>query len=394
MRIYARNGMWYVETSLDGARKRLSTGVTASRPKIEAQAAAHDVVRRLLLTERCDAQVARAVGVALNLSEALERQLVHHWSRARDVRPMSLMVRKLEREIGHWLVREVDYSKLRNLSDGWLKDGLRPATVNRRMSALKVVLRECLNRGEIPGLPGFPRTLPEDNVRERYLSAEEEARVMEYLKRMSMAQLYTPDGGTDWSYLRLLVPFLIETGLRLSEALSLEDVRDNRIHLRSGTTKSGKARVVPLTPKAARIAPQLVQHPLHRKITLGKLQHYWGRVRRSCGVQDVNLHILRHTCASRLLAAGVDLYTVKEWLGHSSVKVTERYAHLEQGRLERAAELLANVPRAQPHLGTQSFRDGEESLTFGTPDGAKLLNLQGFDGAKGETRSSGDESDQ
>ena len=43
---------------------------------------------------------------------------------------------------------------------------------------------------------------------------------------------------------------------------------------------------------------------------------------------EVTLHVLRHTCASRLVQRSVPIYTVSKWLGHSSVKVTERYAKL------------------------------------------------------------------
>jgi len=52
------------------------------------------------------------------------------------------------------------------------------------------------------------------------------------------------------------------------------------------------------------------------------------------------LHALRHSCASRLVNAGIDLYVVKEWLGHSSIQITERYAHLNPTKLAQAAEAL------------------------------------------------------
>lgn len=52
------------------------------------------------------------------------------------------------------------------------------------------------------------------------------------------------------------------------------------------------------------------------------------------------IHALRHTCASRLVNAGVDLYVVKEWLGHSSIQMTEKYAHLNPDKLVHAANVL------------------------------------------------------
>ena len=65
---------------------------------------------------------------------------------------------------------------------------------------------------------------------------------------------------------------------------------------------------------------------------------------KTAGCPDVTLHILRHTCASHLGQRGVNLYVVKEWLGHSSIKVTERYAHLSQGNLSGALAALEQRP--------------------------------------------------
>jgi len=52
------------------------------------------------------------------------------------------------------------------------------------------------------------------------------------------------------------------------------------------------------------------------------------------------MHALRHTTATRLIDKGIDLYTVKEWLGHSTIQVTERYAHLNPDKLAMAALVL------------------------------------------------------
>lgn len=118
----------------------------------------------------------------------------------------------------------------------------------------------------------------------------------------------------------------------------------------NGTTKSGKGRMIPLTPRAALAARGMLDNTHHGKVSVDWVGHRWGLVRRECGIPDVNIHILRHTCASRLLARGVDLYTVSKWLGHSSVKVTERCAHLNTGALEQAAAALAGAPVAVPSL--------------------------------------------
>ena len=52
------------------------------------------------------------------------------------------------------------------------------------------------------------------------------------------------------------------------------------------------------------------------------------------------LHTFRHTCATRLLEAGVDIYTVKEWLGHKTIETTLRYAKMTNMKLNQAKDLL------------------------------------------------------
>lgn len=56
---------------------------------------------------------------------------------------------------------------------------------------------------------------------------------------------------------------------------------------------------------------------------------------------DTVIHTYRHTCASRLVAKGIDLYRVKTWMGHKSLSTTMRYAHLAPKHMEELADVLA-----------------------------------------------------
>lgn len=79
------------------------------------------------------------------------------------------------------------------------------------------------------------------------------------------------------------------------------------------------------------------------RITRDQAENAWSWVRKRAGFDEDRefvMHALRHTTATRLLDRGIDLYTVKEWLGHSTIQVTERYAHLKPDKLIHAANVL------------------------------------------------------
>ena len=67
----------------------------------------------------------------------------------------------------------------------------------------------------------------------------------------------------------------------------------------------------------------------------------WGTLMKTAGLKNFRLHDCRHHFASRLVQAGVDLYTVKELLGDSQIAMTEKYSHLAPDNLRLAVEKVA-----------------------------------------------------
>jgi integrase len=261
------------------------------------------------------------------------------------------VVRAMEREIGHWLLADLPgapgYVKIKAYREGLLKDGSGPATANRRISILKVALREAVREGHLKAMPEFPDTLDEDNVIERELSDAEEVKVLAWFDGKAAAEAHDPEATGEWTYMRHLIVALLDTGARLSEVLKLKACDGREVVFvgavkteavsKSGrrrskkNTKSGKTTRVPLTARASVAVTALLAHPLHGQpqVDADWSGHRWMQVRRAIPeIDDVNLHILRHTFACRLLALGVDLFVVNRLLGHASVDVTaERYAN-------------------------------------------------------------------
>ena len=129
------------------------------------------------------------------------------------------------------------------------------------------------------------------------------------------------------------------TGCRLGEVLTLRwgDIDRKSGEFRLRDAKTG-ARMVPLTPEASQVLVGLVRvrrspwvfagsRPDRR---LSQLTTFWHRVRKRAGVEDVRIHDLRHSFASRALALGESLTMIGRLLGHTDVGSTARYAHLSR----------------------------------------------------------------
>ena len=195
-----------------------------------------------------------------------------------------------------------------------------PATINRYLS----VLRRIGNLAEQWGLlERAPRItlLPERNERHVYLTPAEVQRLARHC----------PDEVGD------IIRFAALTGLRRSELLRLKpgDIRNNVILL-DARTKSGRARIIPLPPEAARIA----QARLPWRVDVWALRRDFEAARVAAGLPHVHFHDLRHTYASWLVQSGQSMKAVKDLLGHSTMAMTDRYAHLAAPHLVKAVSGL------------------------------------------------------
>ena len=147
----------------------------------------------------------------------------------------------------------------------------------------------------------------------------------------------------------MLVVFAVETCLRLSEQFELrwEYVSFDAKTLTIPLSKSNRTRRVPLSDQAMSILRSLgsfVSSPWVFPNQENPLQHtdsylaaaQFKRVLRRAGIVGASWHTLRHTGASRRLMGGVDIATVSEMLGHSTIHTTMRYVHLVEKHMDDA----------------------------------------------------------
>ena len=136
----------------------------------------------------------------------------------------------------------------------------------------------------------------------------------------------------------------ISTGVRKGELLRLEwkDVDFERSRLTVLEAKNGESRAVHLPPSAVQALRSLkaasvvsARHvfllPSGRPLAAGMLNKLWRAARAAAGLKNFRWHDLRHTAASYLAQNGATLHEVGSVLGHKSVGVTMKYAHLVQG---------------------------------------------------------------
>jgi integrase len=217
----------------------------------------------------------------------------------------------------------------------------RPASVNRELAALSRIFSLAIDNGIVETNPCKKvRKLREDNERKRYLSTEEEQRLLTALTGKR-------------AHLRPLILLAINTGMRRGELLTLRwshvDFQRGVIHVTK--TKTGKDRDVPINSEVRTILLELQSkakeenHVFNNPKTGLNLTDVKTGFKGACkdaGLGDFRFHDLRHTAGTRLADVGADGFTIAEILGHGSLQMTRRYTHATDARKRRAVEALAS----------------------------------------------------
>lgn len=239
-------------------------------------------------------------------------------------------------------------------------------TINRRLSSVSALVLAATQGGMLSLAPEIPWQ-PNTPGRLRWFS---EAEVEDILATVAVIDR------TYWA----LFAFLVDTGCRLGEAERLQwgDIVGGRAEF--WDTKNGDHRAVRLTPRAEaaldymdQTAPCPAKGPF-AMIQRHRLRTIWALLRGRLTWMDEQcvVHTFRHTCASRLVQAGIDLYHVGQWLGHRTQVMTARYSHLAPKNFDMMAEVLAGDGgggRTRTAYGPPGFKPGA-STNSATPSAA------------------------
>jgi site-specific recombinase XerD len=234
-----------------------------------------------------------------------------------------------------------------------------PATVNRYRALISLVFRLGIESGKVKENPArLVKHRQENNARVRWLSPEEEVRLRAVV--LSTCAEHMPE-----------LDLALNTGLRLGELYGLkwENVNLARRVLTVPRPKNGEMRHVPLNSPALAALDELQRRgdgvgPVIRNAEGGALAspRYWFEPAvKKAKIRSFSWHCLRHTFASRLVMAGVDLRTVQELMGHKSIQMTVRYSHLTPKHTLAAVERLAEAGTAVP-TDTKTSTKPEEQI--------------------------------
>lgn len=228
---------------------------------------------------------------------------------------------------------------------------LTPTTVNHSLRTLRRVLHIARGWKLVRDVPTI-KMLPGEHEREAVIDDATLERMAKYI-----AAAYPT------SLMRHMLPFLVDTGLRISEACGLlrehveyDDGKPVSIKIVKGKSKFAK-RVVPLTDRAASALESCLPQTKSQWVFTSKggrkplTRHYPSEqfrvIRDALNMdQDCVLHSTRHTFCTRLGMAGADAFTIQKLAGHSSITISQRYVHADKETKVAAIGLLDVLNKA------------------------------------------------
>jgi integrase len=230
-------------------------------------------------------------------------------------------------------VTEITTSVIREMVSEFLEEGDSGGTINGKLSALSMMLKTAADEGWIETMPRIKRRANGDH-RIRWLDAEEEMEVLNTCTKMGLHPIHD------------YIVCAIDTGFRRMELLNfpVSQYRGGFLHLHPDQTKTNKARAVPATKRVQEILERRRNNKiLFGDLTPSRLRTKWEEVRAYLGKQDdpqFVVHMLRHTCASRLAMQDKTAQFIQAWMGHSTPITTARYMHLAPSKLIEGVDAL------------------------------------------------------
>ncbi len=387
----------YLDYRLNGRRNRYKLGVfgnvSVDGARTLAQTVAGDVARGIDPQERRKAERAETERQKHSTLKAFLEGRYEPWARA-HLKSAEFQIARLRSDFADKLetaLQDFNPFMVEGIRQKWKKGGAKPRSINRDIQRLQSVLSRAVEWGVLEKHPlaGLKPLKADKTGRVRFLSPAEEtalrkaltsredarrkARIRFNTWRVTRNKAPLPEQPGDLvDHIKPLVLLALNTGLRRGELLGLKwgavDLASKLLTVTAETAKSGHTRLIPLnteafatltawSKRAGKPGPGVLVFPGADGERMKRIDTAWESLMKRAGlwIKDkedpkkgratFRLHDCRHHFASRLVQEGVDLYTVKELLGHSEITMTERYSHLAPDNLKAAVEKVATQGR-------------------------------------------------
>jgi integrase len=271
--------------------------------------------------------------------ELMERYLNEHVARKSQPRHYRGYANSLTAFFGGRTLAEITPKLIVEYKNRRYAAGLKPASINRELANLKKAFNLAVREWEWCRDNPVSRVSMEreNNQRDRWLSLEEEARLLHACA----------------PWLHDLVTFALHTGMRMGEILELpwRGVDFSRRTVTVFRSKNGERRTIPVNQTVLAVLKEKAKvrslktdlvfcSKVFTPMESGHLRRSFRLALTKARIEDFHFHDLRHTFATRLVQAGVDLYKVQRLLGHKSPIMTQRYAHHYPESLRDGVEIL------------------------------------------------------
>ncbi len=335
MGIFKRGEYWWIDYSYAGKRIRESTRSTSKKRALQILAKRTAAV----VEDRFDIRTTKQTPTL----ELYANEYLQYYSR-QNKRPQTyrrdqILVKHLSAFLGKYRLNEIGPLLIEHYKRKRLDDGRSPATVNREVACLKNIYTTAIrNRRALINPVKQVKMLREDNIVTRVMSRVDEEKLL----------------ANAAPHIRQLVVCALDTGMRLGEILELQwkDVSLKKRLIMIEKSKTGRRREVPVSDRLGAILESLGRDVGEGAVFRSKNGEPFSDVKngykaalRRAGLAEkkYRFHDLRHTFATRLAESGVDLFTIKELLGHSTIVTTQRYAHPGRNAKHDAIARLAQA---------------------------------------------------
>ena len=268
----------------------------------------------------------------LTFWQAADKYYDIHLSKKKSGPKLKYTVEFLKKRIGDKPLNRLTTEEIQSFYNTRMAETT-PSTANRHFTTLRAIINKMIQlklyNGENP-CTGVSKQ-KENPARTNYLARDQIKTLLDCIEDRS----------------KNLVAFAILTGMRRGEIMRLTwqdmDLNNGIIHIYE--SKSGHKREVPIVPDLKNIL--LGMNPqLHGKVfnlTVKQIEHDFCQALAKAGIVGIRFHDLRHTFASHFMMGGGDLCVLQRILGHSDLKMTQRYAHLSPTYLCKSIEIMNHL---------------------------------------------------